>query len=65
MEVGYQLKLKKFMVTAAAAIVYVQTIKPKTSNVSGAYQSNVVSLVSVYSPSVLQLGRFLTTSSSS
>jgi hypothetical protein len=65
MEVGFQLKLRTFMVTAAAAIVYAQTIKLKTLNVSGAFQSNAASSVSVFSPSVLQLGKFLTTSSSS
>jgi hypothetical protein len=64
MEVGSQLKQKMFMVTAAVAIAYALTIKLKTSNASDAYQSNAVSLVSVFSPSVLQLGKFLTTSSS-
>jgi len=65
MEVGSQLKLKTFMVTAAAVIVYAQTIKLKTSNASDASQSNAVSSALVFSPSVLQLGKFLITSSSS
>jgi hypothetical protein len=63
MEVGSQLKLRTFMVTAAAVIVYAQTIKLKISNASDAYQSNAVSSVSVFSLSVLQLGKFLITSS--
>ena len=58
-ELGFGLKRLHKVVASA------QTIKLKTSNASDACQSNAVSSVLVFSPSVLQLGKFLITSSSS